>query len=449
MDQSSSPPVLIGDAELIGAIASGDAAAYATLRGRHEAAARSLARQLVQDPGEADEVVSETFSRLHGVLRQGGGPEAAVRPYLLSAVRRVADERSSGQREATAAGERPGQHEATAAGEQPGQHEETAAGERSGRAGETATGAAESPGEPLPGDPATAEAESEPLARAFLSLPERWRAVLWHTEIEQADPGQAAACLGVTADGLAELAEQARAGLSRAYLKLYLAGLTREDCRSAAGKLDLHLIGAARGHNEGKVQRHLRGCRACRAVAVELAGLGRSLRGTVAPVFLGPATAAYLAAVKAAPARRAGAPAGTAAGASADPWVTSRLRGMRQAARRPRTVVVAGAGLLAAFAVTGLTLTLAAATAPPDHAPHPDAAAAAPPRPAATMPLPFPSPPPARSQPAAPAGTVTPTVPASASPPDPDAADSPPPSPLPDRRRHRHHHHDPGQPIAP
>ena len=273
--------------------------------------------------------------------------------------------------------------------------------------------------------------------------------MLWHAEIEQGDSGQAAACLGVTADGLAELGGQARAGLSRAYLKLYLAGVTRDDCRSAAGQLDLHLSSAARGHNEGKVQRHLRHCRACRAVAVKLAGLGRSMRRTVAPVFLGPATAAYLAAAKAAPARRAGAPAGASASTSAGAWVTSRLRGMRQAARRPRTALVAGAVLLAAFAVTGLTLTLAASTAPPRGALHPDAAAAAPPRPAATMPLPFPSPPPARSQPATPATPVTPTVPASPSPLDPDAADSPAPSRLPpDHHRHRHHHHDPDQPSA-
>jgi DNA-directed RNA polymerase specialized sigma24 family protein len=399
MDESSPTPLLIGDAELIRATAAGDAAAYATLRERHEPAARSLARQLVTDPAGADEVVSETFSRLHGVIRGSGGPEAAVRPYLLAAVRRVAGERSGGQPGATADNE-------------------------AGRP---------SPGEPLPGDLA-AEAESEPLARAFLSLPERWRAVLWHAEIEQAGPGQAAVVLGLTAQGVAELGEQARAGLSRAYLKLYLAGVTREDCRSAAGKLDLHLSGAARGHKEGKVQRHLHGCRACRAVAVELAGLGRSLRLAVGPVFLGSAAAAYLASVKAAPARRAGAPAGASAGT----WVTRRLRGTRQA-------LVAGVLLLAVFAVTGLTLVLAGNTTSPRTALHPAAAAAAPSRPAATVPLPAP----ARSEPAAPATPVRPTIPASPSPLDPDAAASPSPSPFFDHRHHRHHHHDPDQPSAP
>jgi hypothetical protein len=271
--------------------------------------------------------------------------------------------------------------------------------------------------------------------------------VLWHTEIEQADPGQAAVVLGLTAQGVAELGEQARAGLSRAYLKLYLAGVTREDCRSAAGKLDLHLIGAARGHREGKVQRHLHGCRACRAVAVELAGLGRSLRPAVAPVYLGPAATAYLAAIRAAPARRAGAPAGAPARASAGTRVTSRLRGTRQGARRPRQALAAGALLLAVFAVTGLTLVLAGNTASPRTALHPAAAAAAPSRPAATVPLPLPAP--ARSEPAAPATPVRPTIPASLSPPDPDAAASPSPSPFFDHRHHRHHHHDPDQPSVP
>src|SRR5215831_4467905 len=270
MGESSSLSAPGGDAELISAVASGDAAAYATLRERHAAAARILAGQLVKDPAQADEVLAEAFTRLHDVLRRGAGPGVAVRPYLLTAVRRVADERSGVQGTGTAAGP------------------------------------ADVPGsrEPQAGGPAAAEPENEPLARAFRSLPERWRAVLWHTEIEQADPGQAGVLLGLTADGVAELGEQACAELSRAYLKLYLSGLTREDCRSAAGKLDLHLSGTARGHNEGKVQRHLRGCRACRAVAVELAGLGRSLRRVVAPVFLGPATAAYLAAAQAGPAPR-------------------------------------------------------------------------------------------------------------------------------------------------
>ena len=426
MDESSSTPLLIGDAELIRATAAGDAAAYATLRERHEPAARSLARQLVTDPAEADEVVSETFSRLHAVIRGSGGPEAAVRPYLLAAVRRVAGERSGGQPGATADGQRSdGQRAGAADGERPGGRSAGTADSEAGRP---------SPGEPLPGDLA-AEAESEPLARAFLSLPERWRAVLWHTEIEQAGPGQAAVVLGLTAQGVAELGEQARAGLSRAYLKLYLAGVTREDCRSAAGKLDLHLGGAARGHKEGKVQRHLHGCRACRAVAVELAGLGRSLRLAVAPVFLGSAAAAYLASVKAAPARRAGAPP---APPPAPGWQEAARDAPGPGGRRSAAGGVRGHR---AHAGPGGEHHLAADRPAPGRrgcravpsGRHGAVAVAGP----------------ARSEPAAPATPVRPTIPASPSPLDPDAAASPSPSPFFDHRHHRHHHHDPDQPSAP
>jgi len=412
MDESSSPPPG-GDAELIGAIASGDTAAYVTLHERHVAAARSLARQLVKSPAEAEEIITETFTRLHAVLRRGGGPDAAVRPYLLTAVRRVAGERSGGQRAETVAGP-----------------------------AETA-----GLGEPLSGDPAAAELESEPMARAFLSLPERQRAVLWHTVIEPADPGQAAAVLGVTATGVAELGEQARAGLARAYLKLYLSGRTRQDCRSAAGKLDLHLSRAGRRPDEGKVQRHLRGCRDCRAVAVELTGLSRSLRHVVAPIFLGPATQAYLAAAEA----RAASPGRTAVAASAA--AAGGLRRMRQAPRRirqaprPRLALAGGGLLLATSAVTGLALTLAANTGAP-HAVRGPAAGS--PGPAVAVPLPLPAPartgPPAAAP--APARSATPV---SSGPLVPAAAISPAPSPLPSQGRHhrRHHHHgDPDQASA-
>ncbi len=83
------------DAELIKAVASGNAAAYATLHERHIAAARILARRVAPSAVEAEEVLSETFARLHGVLRRGEGPAEALRPFLLTAVRRVAQERSS------------------------------------------------------------------------------------------------------------------------------------------------------------------------------------------------------------------------------------------------------------------------------------------------------------------------------------------------------------------
>ena len=80
---------------------------------------------------------------------------------------------------------------------------------------------------------------------------------------------------------------QASAAYTRSYLKLYEAGLGREDCREAVGGLDHDADGAPGSLDAFATLPHLRACRECRAAAIELADLGRSLRGWVAPVYLG------------------------------------------------------------------------------------------------------------------------------------------------------------------
>jgi len=402
------------DAELIKAVASGNAAAYATLHERHIAAARILARQVAPSFAEAEEVLSETFARLHGVLRRGEGgnaPAEALRPFVLTAVRRVAQERSSA----------------------------------------SGTGADDdipSLGEPLFVDPEAADLEGARLALAFHALPEHHRAVLWHTEIEQADPAEAAALLGLTADGVAGLGDQARAGLRQEYLKQYASDVARDDCKAVSGKLGQHLANATRGGDEAMVQRHLRRCRECRAVAIELGACGRSLRHTVAPIFLGPAAGAYLAAVRPPSARPGSVDAGLR-------WLRRAPRQIGQAPRwirrapRQRQALAGGIALLAVVGVTGLTLTLAASSTPEPITQRP--AAIAPPSPSAAVPSsaaqPTPIQPVATTMPAkkvTPAASPTPAPTASPTPsPAPSPAPSLTPAPSPTRSpppHHRHHH---------
>ena len=68
----------------------GDAVAYDTLYRRHVTAAHGLARQLVRNRAEADDVVAETYAKILELRHRGGGPDDAFRPYLLTAVRRAA-----------------------------------------------------------------------------------------------------------------------------------------------------------------------------------------------------------------------------------------------------------------------------------------------------------------------------------------------------------------------
>jgi DNA-directed RNA polymerase specialized sigma24 family protein len=411
------------DAELIKAVASGNAAAYATLHERHVAAARILARRVTPSFVEAEEVLSETFARLHDVLRRGDGPAEALRPFLLTAVRRVAQERSS--------------------------------------AGGTGAGVdIPSLGEPLFVDPEAADLESARLALAFSALPERQRAVLWHIEIEQAEPAKVAALTGLTADGVVALADQARADLRHEYLKQYASETVPEDCKAVADKLGQHLANATRGADEAMVQRHLRGCRECRAVAIELAACGRSLRETVAPIFLGPAAASYLAAIKAPEAAPRPVDTGLRWLRRAPAQIGQAPQRIRRATRQQQALA-GGVAMLAVVGVTGLTLTLAASSTPEPITNHPAAigpaspSASAPsssaePSPvqpvATTMPAKkptqaaSPSPAPASPSPSpAPAPTPSPTTPA----PTPSPAPSPTPSPPP---HHRHHHPPPGTP---
>ena len=83
-----------GDAELISAVRAGSVDAYAALYRRHLASARALARQLTGCPAEADDLVAEAFTRLFTTLRRGGGPDAAFRAYLLTALRHIRYDRT-------------------------------------------------------------------------------------------------------------------------------------------------------------------------------------------------------------------------------------------------------------------------------------------------------------------------------------------------------------------
>jgi RNA polymerase sigma factor (sigma-70 family) len=339
MSEPDSGQPLVSDADLIGAIRSGDMSAYGELYRRHVGAAQSLARQLVHGQAEVDDVVAETFSKVLDLMRRGGGPQDAFRPYLLTAVRRVAYDRFRGERRNVTTDEIE----------------------------------AFDPGQPFV-DPAVAGLERSLIARAFLSLPERWRAVLWHTEIEGAKPAEVAPLLGLTANGVAALAYRAREGLRQAYLQMHLSGVARQECRPVVEKLGAYVRGGLSAREAKAVSAHLDDCEDCRAVYAELADVNVALRGVVAPIFLGPVVAAYIAAVSG----KSGAVLG---------WIAMRLLWLRHAPKGQQAAVAGGvvaASVLAAalaLALTGHSTPLA-----PHHRPRP--AAAAPPPSAPAQPAP-------------------------------------------------------------
>ena len=189
-----------GDAELISSARSGDTAAIGALYERHAGAAWVVARQYSDSPTDADDVVADAFTAVFGAIQRGKGPESAFRAYLFTVVRRVAGLRREKNRRV-----------------QP--TDDIAVLE----AGTALAGTAE--------EPALAGFERGVVARAFHSLPERWQAVLWHTEVEGLTPAEIAPILGLTANGVAALAYRAREGLRQAYLQQHLQDPLDDGCR--------------------------------------------------------------------------------------------------------------------------------------------------------------------------------------------------------------------------
>jgi RNA polymerase sigma factor (sigma-70 family) len=247
------------DIELITRARAGDAAAYGTLYERHVSSARRLARQLVTHQTDADDVVAEAFVRVLNAIAGGNGPTEAFRPYLLTAVRRVAVDQFRCQR----------------------------------RQIPTEDTELPDPGETFT-DPVVAELDRSLIARAFLSLPERWSAVLWHTEVEESRPAEVAMLLGMSANAVAALRYRAREGLKQAYLQLHMSTHVAAGCQPAAGKLGTYVRGRLSRRQAREVENHLRTCADCRAACADLTSINDTLRGVLAPVILGTAATGYL-----------------------------------------------------------------------------------------------------------------------------------------------------------
>ncbi|MFJ5729387.1 sigma-70 family RNA polymerase sigma factor [Streptomyces paradoxus] len=288
------------DADLIDRMRSGDDTAYEELYRRHAQAVRRYARTCCRDAHTADDLTAEVFARMLQAVRGGAGPTQAVRAYLLTSVRRAA---ASWTRSAR----------------------------REQLVDDFAVFAAQSARGPDVSDDNTLElgadvramhqAEQSMAMRAFRSLPERWQAVLWHTEIEDESPSEVATLFGLDANGTRVLASRAREGLKQAYLQAHVsATLTGdEECSRYADQLGTYARGRLRTRAERGLRKHLDECAKCRLAALQIEEVADGIPAVV-PVavigWFGAAGYAKAAGIIAGGAGAAGA-AGAAAGGSA------------------------------------------------------------------------------------------------------------------------------------
>lgn len=230
------------DAELTEAVRQGDVAAFGMLYERHIGAARRAAGALTATAVERDDLIAEAFARLLRVLRAGGGPGEEFRPYLITTMRNVMI---------------------------------------SWRRRDSAVSVMADVPEVLPTTGPEVEVNGRLhaalAAEAFASLPERWRNVLWRTEIEGEAPAKVASSLGMTPNGVAALAYRAREGLRQAYLDQHVPSQSRSACRGMVAELAGWVRGRFTAQKMARIGAHVSGCPECHEIAAGLRQLNEEL----------------------------------------------------------------------------------------------------------------------------------------------------------------------------
>jgi RNA polymerase sigma factor (sigma-70 family) len=239
------------DAVLAAAVRNGDVAAYGVLYARHFHAARRLTASLGINGAERDDLIAEAFTRVLRILRAGGGPDEDFRPYLLTTMRNTVISWRRRDRSLRVVPDVP----------------EVAPD--SGHEDEVCT-----------------RIHATMAARAFATLPERWRSILWQTEIEDESPARIARTLDMTPNGVAALAYRAREGLRQAYLSQHVPPTERSICRAIARHLPDWVRHGGTAHRNRRITTHLETCADCRDLEANLRQLNEELPAVLTPLIL-------------------------------------------------------------------------------------------------------------------------------------------------------------------
>src|SRR3954447_10380620 len=251
------------DAELLAAVRNGNDAAFGELYRRYVGAGRAAARSLTRSSADTDDAVAEAFARVLAVMRRGGGPEIAMRPYLMTVVRNVCFDRAHARDRETL----PGEPQVVAALDD------------------------------LPTSYQNADldhfAEANLVGRAFSSLSDRWKHVLWQTDIEGRTPRELADELDLAPTAVAALAFRAREGLADAYPAAHVTHRPTAQCDREPSELARYVRNRMRSKEQITFRAHLDQCHRCTEAVEELRVVSRPLRALQWPALLGAPALTY------------------------------------------------------------------------------------------------------------------------------------------------------------
>ncbi|HUR49966.1 MAG TPA: sigma-70 family RNA polymerase sigma factor [Acidimicrobiales bacterium] len=240
------------DTALTERAAEGDAAAFEELYRRHADASYRVARAVTGNNDDAADAVSEAFTKVFTSLprRSIDGAATQFRPYVLAATRNAGIDIL--RRRGRSLPSDP---------------------EKLDRA-DAARG---------PAGAALAGADSAMVIAALGRLPERWRTILWLTEVEGMAPRDAAPVMGLTANAASQLAVRARAALREEFLQEHLQGGVSAACEATVPLLGAYVAGGLAARDIAKVDQHLAACDSCKQRVAELEEVGDRLRRVIVP----------------------------------------------------------------------------------------------------------------------------------------------------------------------
>ncbi|WP_155896934.1 sigma-70 family RNA polymerase sigma factor [Curtobacterium sp. UNCCL17] len=296
------------DAALIAAARDGDNDAIGVLWKRHAPAALRLARRQ-SSASDADDLVSEAFTRIIKTLRGGAGPTELFRPYLYTVIKNLTVREQQRDTRFTDA--------------------------------DTDFDQLETDDEADPADTVARELNRHILGRAFTALPERWQAVLWYLEVEAMKPREVAPLVGLNAGAVSSLAYRARRALRGAWVQEHIdLDAVPAECRPVLADFGAYEAGTLSTSARRRFEQHVRDCESCPDFLAQSRREVTSIAAVLLPLIAG-TTAAHLVYSSA---------SGTAAANAAGVRTTVRH------GRRTSTVVAAAAGVAvlgaAAFAST-------------------------------------------------------------------------------------------------
>ncbi|MRK01491.1 sigma-70 family RNA polymerase sigma factor [Aeromicrobium sp. S22] len=240
----------LDDGALVELTRQGSTEAYAALYDRYVYSARRLARHLGQRD-ESDDVVSDAFAQIFGLLQRGKGPDSAFRAYLFTAVRHECGRRAKAVKRVVPTDDDTVIDSAVPFG-----------------AGELDS------------------FERNAVRAAYESLPERWRTVLWQLDVEGRKPQELAEALGLKPNSVSALVYRARAGLREAYLQQHVSS-TDDSAGQACLFVREHFAAVVRRtasrRDQEKVHAHLETCRACMAVYLDLQEVNGEVSAVATP----------------------------------------------------------------------------------------------------------------------------------------------------------------------